>query len=1796
MPARANDLPVDPLFIVGVGASAGGLDALIKFVAVLPDDVHLAVIIAQHVSPDHKSKMVELLARHTSWPVVVAEDQAEVYGRLVYVTPPDCEITIAQRKITLAKKRRTVRAVPSIDGFLTSLAEDQQTQAIAVILSGTGQDGTQGIAAIQSHGGYVLAQQPEEAQHRDMPDAAILSGHVNEVVSVDQIGDQLVGYVKNQRRDELKGSPETSLQGILRLLTNKFGTDFSKYKSSTIERRIKKRMEALSLATIDDYLYCIQKDKEELDRLFETVLIGVTEFFRDKPAYGTLREYVKKVVELKRPGETIRVWSVGCATGEEPYSVAILIAEALGKNLKNHTVQVFATDIDENALAAGRQGFYSDDQMKNLSKEQIQEYFTQKNHGYEIKKSIRQWVLFSKHDISRDPPFVRLDFITCRNLLIYFDNELQRKVIPVFHYALHPEGYLLLGKSENIVQLPDLFINENTKQKLFRKKTDVSLNALKFNNLQQTQLIHKPQKKPSLAELSLKELASEILIQTFEHPFVVINETLEVVHIRGKLQPYVDLEEGSLNANVLKIICGALHMELRTTFAKAKRESTPCKSNIVRFQTYDQEHLVRLVINPFPFQRNDTDYYLVIFERVDALEQYPFSVNELELNNDENRNAVRAIELEHELAATREHLQTFTEELETSKMELQSLNEELQLANEELKSSNEELETSNEELQAANEELHTANSELAISNVNLIEKETELLRTKDDLKTNQDRFRLALDNSQIILFYQDTKLRYTWQYNNYPGSTNEDILGKSDYKLLGSEHQELIAAKERVLAMVENEHLVVKIDDVSYDTTIKPVLHEGQVVGIKGIAIDISERVKALQTVEENRAVIQNIIDNSVDCIIAVDTNYRILAVNRVQRRETRALFDIELEVGENMLTLMEDFPDPQARTRTLFSKALQGETIQKEQYQTVRSKEIGSLCYYDLSISPIRKPDGEIMGAVLVSREVTHKVIAERQIKSIIEQSANLTGEDFFRNLTKQIADLFQVKYIYLGMLDQEAEQVHTCALRKSGKLSQNFSYGLQDSPCHAVASNGETHHVEHVNQQFPDDPKLQRWKAESYLGIPVSSPLDGETLAILVMMDERSLPELSNATYVLNILTLRAGAEIERMRAEKKYREKEEQIRNITENIADVIYESVEPVQGDSYFRYVSRAISDIYELQSEEVLNDIRGIFNVIHPEDLPDLLQLRDETLRGKVRTLSFEGRVIGALSGKIRWVIITGKIERQSNRDVVWYGTITNITTLKQTQEELKEAKEQAEQAARAKEDFLATMSHEIRTPLNAIVGLSNLLLSQNPQPQQLKNLQALRFSSENLMSLINDILDFSKIEAGKIALERTPFNLTMLLANLRQAHQQAALKNNNRLDLYQEDGVPYKVVGDPGKLSQILNNLLSNAIKFTKDGEVKLHVSSEPAEGEKINITFSVEDTGIGISPGKLDTIFEKFTQADSSTRRHYGGTGLGLTITRLLIELMGSKIQVESEEGKGARFYFSLPFALAAEEHDVASEEPIHLSSADYKSEVRVLIVEDVAVNRMILQQYFQRWGKIIADEATNGEEAVEKATKNTYDLILMDIRMPIMDGYEATRRIRALPGKKKLTPIIALTADTTKHVEENGTLHFTEVLLKPFDPEILKDKIARCVNMPPASRSSSQPTVVAEQEGAPLAENELKVDFAYAEKPFDHPDQLEKFYQLTLQAFSEYQKTYATAMAQRNANQLHHLAHKMKTSLTMFKLNSLYQQLRLDAELLSDEDPAAIQSAAEHTHSLIIELSRQIQVRRQTLEESKQ
>ncbi|MEK6481927.1 ATP-binding protein [Catalinimonas sp. 4WD22] len=496
--------------------------------------------------------------------------------------------------------------------------------------------------------------------------------------------------------------------------------------------------------------------------------------------------------------------------------------------------------------------------------------------------------------------------------------------------------------------------------------------------------------------------------------------------------------------------------------------------------------------------------------------------------------------------------------------------------------------------------------------------------------------------------------------------------------------------------------------------------------------------------------------------------------------------------------------------------------------------------------------------------------------------------------------------------------------------------------------------------------------------------------------------------------------------------------------------------------------------------------------------------------------------------------------------------IRDITVQKQEKEELRQAKVQAEKAASAKDEFLSTMSHEIRTPLNAIIGLSNLLLKKNPRSEQLENLNALKFSSHSLLNLINDILDYSKLEAGKMELENVDYHLSTLVHSIWQSHHPLAEEKQNELSFKVAENVPDVLRSDPHKLAQILNNLISNANKFTENGNISLEIHLEKQEGNIVELHFAVRDTGTGISEERQQNIFDKFTQGDSSTMRRYGGTGLGLSITKSLLQLMHSDIQVESKEGKGSVFYFTLRQQIGSEE-SLRPEEETGPSQQAVKKSIQsgmlILLVDDAAFNRMVLQQHLEEWWDLQADEASNGLEAIEKAQQKKYDLILMDIRMPEMDGLEASRRIRELDEHYAKVPIIVLTADTSlTKVKEADAKLFNGIITKPFEPEQLMNTIAPYVLV----EDISDDTPVHQETKRDMQRSRFEPDFAKAEEPFDGlPEKKKKFYEMTITSLESFQTNYFNALEQSDAEQLEEVMHKAKMLFNMLGLEVFYQKM---------------------------------------------
>jgi two-component system, chemotaxis family, CheB/CheR fusion protein len=729
---------IQPITVVGIGASAGGLEPLQLIISHFPTSLpSTAIIIAQHLSPDYKSMLVELLARKTTIPVKHIEDGGLIEGNTIYIAPPNADISISNNKFRLLKPIDG-GAHPSVDILFTSIADNFLNRSCGIVLSGTGKDGMKGIIAIKKAGGIAVVQDPSTAKYDGMPKAAIGTGVIDHIITPEKIGTQFVEVLSHTTTEDFEldqsseNANDTFVQ-IFDLLERRIGIDFSNYKISTLSRRLQKRITEKKFDTEQEYLEYIRHNPEELEKLFEALLIGVTSFFRDPITFQEIEIILGKIILNKKSGEPFRMWIPGCATGEEAYTYALLIHQILKRHKKHLHVQLFATDIDIKALHKARVGIYPTPSLATVPKKLLTEFFTKINgNSYELHKDIRKMVLFSRHDVTSNPPFLRLDAISCRNLLIYFNNELQKRVFPLFYYALNPNGYLILGKSENIGQFDNLFAVINNGLKIFQRKP-LDGKIVKFPHFRPSKAKKIMQLNDSYPreDLTVSEMVKETLYNNFDHPYVVINENMDIVEVHGDISYFLKFKEGTATLNFMKLVIPQLQIESRAIISKAITTTKQTTGSIRKITVDDQASYIQLVVKPLLYTKTNNPLFIVIFEKIHLDEKFFNITADTALEKDSSH----LIELEQELDATKEHMNSLIEELESSNEELQALNEEMQASNEELQASNEELETSNEELQATNEELENAYSELREANTQILQQKQEIEFAAQNLDT-----------------------------------------------------------------------------------------------------------------------------------------------------------------------------------------------------------------------------------------------------------------------------------------------------------------------------------------------------------------------------------------------------------------------------------------------------------------------------------------------------------------------------------------------------------------------------------------------------------------------------------------------------------------------------------------------------------------------------------------------------------------------------------------------------------------------------------------------------------------------------------------------------------------------------------------------------------------------------------------------------------------------------------------------------------------------------------------------------
>ena len=891
--------------VVGIGASAGGLAAFEAFFSGMPEDVAsgLAFVLVQHLAPDHKSLLTEIIRRYTSMQVFEVEDGMKVEPNCAYIIPPNRDMAYLDGKLQLIEPAAPRGQRMPIDFFFRSLALGLNEVAIGVVLSGTGSDGTLGIRAIKKAGGMVIAQTPASCEYDGMPRNAIATGLVDYDLPPSEMAAQIFTYVARTVSSPLHTAPapklinDDALHTIFIMLHARTGHDFSQYKPSTIQRRIERRMALNQIATQDDYIRYLQQNATETDALFRDLLIGVTGFFRDPDAFTALeKEVIPRLFANKPSGSLVRIWSTGCSSGEEAYSFAILMQEHLERVRERYVVQIFATDIDSNAIATARSGLYPASIAEDISPERLARFFTAEAEGnaYHVHKTIRDMLVFSEQNVIKDPPFSKLDCIVCRNLLIYMGGDLQRKLIPLFHYALNPGGFLFLGTSETVGDFGDLFTTIDRKLKLYQRKDTLHdrHHVAMGRFLPPRPTIETPYPRSAIkeidtAKLPLRELTEQALLKQFAPAGVLVNARGDILYFHGRTGQYLEPSPGEAGvSNILKMAREGLRRGLSTTLHKAHSTGKTHRNKGLRIKS--NSGFISVNITACPVTAGSIAHgfpmYLVILEAAPQSEpdtaqtagpaETGGHIDGLPINRDVDIEILR-----QELLAKEEYLQTAIEELETSNEELKSSNEEMQAINEELQSSNEELETSKEELQSVNEELATVNAELQ-------NKLADLSQTNNDMSN-------LLSGTGIATVFVDLQLRllrFTPAATRIINLIQVDIgrpVGHIASNMVG--YTSMVADVQSVLETLVPKELDVRTEEGKWYTmriqpyrTIENVI-EGAVITF----VDITEMKKSHELLQEahDQLRLVGVVRDSQDAIAALNMRGDIISWNPSAQR-----------------------------------------------------------------------------------------------------------------------------------------------------------------------------------------------------------------------------------------------------------------------------------------------------------------------------------------------------------------------------------------------------------------------------------------------------------------------------------------------------------------------------------------------------------------------------------------------------------------------------------------------------------------------------------------------------------------------------------------------------------------------------------------------------------------------------------------------------------------------------------------------------------------------------------------------
>jgi len=1017
-------------FVVGIGASAGGLAAFTTFFTHMPPDSGVAFVLVQHLDPQQPSLLPELLAPHTSMPVHPVVDRMPVAPDHVYLIPPNTTLTIDRGVLCLAPPAEAHGHRMPIDHFFHSLAADQGVHAVGVVLSGSGTDGTRGLVAIKEQGGMTMAQAPESAGYDAMPQSAIDRGVVDHVLPVGQMPVTLLAYVQHGMRHppltqsgDPRVAPPEALRAISAILRQSTGHDFSHYKPATLLRRIARRMQVAHIDGLADYVDRLRQDRREVDQLFQDLLISVTHFFRDPAAFDALAgAVIPNLFRDKGADAPVRVWVPGCASGEEAYTIAILLREQMARLALPPPVQVFATDIDEPALDIARQGRYDAGIAAHVSAERLARFFVPEGRVFQVTKAIRELCLFSAHNLISDPPFARMDLIACRNLLIYFDADLQRRLIPLLHYALAPQGYLFLGSAESVAAHPELFRTVDKQHRLYQRNDMLVRQHVDFPLAEpgsgRVRRHGSVRRSAAIESPDIGATLERILLQHYAPPAVIVDEQGVIVSFASRTGAYLEPSAGAPNLDILAMVHPQLRLALQTAIHAARKARAPTIRENLAIATAAGVQRLHLIVRPLSELGPDSGLLLVIFQELGP----PISAAQAQTTGTSPQpDEPIARQLAQELQTTREALETTINELQEANTELTSANDDLLSINEELQSANEELQTSKEEIQSINEELQTVNAELN-------RKVEELDRVNADLAN----LFASIQIPAIFLCADGRIARFT------PAATDVFRLIETDVgrpmtditpRFRDGDLAEAVATVLRTLAPYDAP-VRGHNSDAWWMMRIRPYRTLANV--IDGVVITFSditdlkraelERERLLAAVQQARSYAERIVETVRAPLLILDAKLRVQLANRAFYRMFR------VAPAETEQTLLYELGDGQWDTpqlRALLGERLNQNTVFEDVVVTRTFPHLGARAML-LTARPLEQTPGSAPLILLAIEDITER----RQAATTLQQAHDAL-EARVRERTRELAEANAVLHAQIG--DRErAEQARQLLLRR--------------------------------------------------------------------------------------------------------------------------------------------------------------------------------------------------------------------------------------------------------------------------------------------------------------------------------------------------------------------------------------------------------------------------------------------------------------------------------------------------------------------------------------------------------------------------------------------------------------------------------------------------------------------------------------------------------------------------------------------------------------------------------------------